>query len=70
MAHYNSVSIKLPNSQLNKLKSATKSETGITLRLSPNMIDNSNDNFPINFNYLTDKMQIVIKPLRIIHQLI
>ena len=51
MAHYNSVSIKLPNSQLNKLKSATKSETGITLRLSPNMIDNSNDkaNFPHKF---------------------
>ena len=40
--------VKLFNSQLNKLKPATKNETGITLRLSANMIDNSYNkiNFP------------------------
>ena len=38
----------LSNSQLNKLKSAIKNKTDITLRLSPNMIGNSDDktNFP------------------------
>ena len=34
MAQYNNINVKLLNSQLNKLKLATKSETGITLRLS------------------------------------
>ena len=39
---------KLSNSQLNKLKSAIKNETGVVLRLSSNMIGNSDDetNFP------------------------
>ena len=38
----------LSGSQLNKLKSATKNETGVTLRLPSNMIDSANDvtNFP------------------------
>ena len=48
MAQYNSVNVKLSNSQLNKLKSATKNETGITLRVSATIIDNSDNeiNFP------------------------
>ena len=48
MTQYNSVNIKLSNSQLNKLKSGIKNETEIVLRLSWNMIVNSNDgaNFP------------------------
>ena len=39
---------KLSNSQLNKLKSTTKDETEVILRLSSNVIGNSNDetNFP------------------------
>ena len=39
---------KLSNSQLNKLKSAIKNETYVVLRLSSNMIGNSDDeaNFP------------------------
>ena len=43
-----SLNIKLSNSQLNKLKSATKNETEVILRLSSNMIRNSDDetNFP------------------------
>ena len=47
MTQYNSLNIKLSNSQLNKLKSAVKNKTDIALRLSSNMIGNSNDN--INF---------------------
>ena len=43
MTHYNSLNVKLSNSQLNKLKSAIKNKTEIVLRLSSNMIGNSND---------------------------
>ena len=43
MTQYNSLNVKLSNSQLNKLKSAIKNETDVILRLSSNMIGNSND---------------------------
>ena len=48
MTQYNSFNVKLSNSQLNKLKSAIKNETDVILRLSSNMIGNSDDetNFP------------------------
>ena len=48
MAHNNSLNVKLSNSQLNKLKSAIKNETEVVLRLSSNMIGDSDDkiNFP------------------------
>ena len=44
MTQYNSLNVKLSNSQLNKLKSAIKNETDVALRLSSNMVGNSNDN--------------------------
>ena len=43
MTQYNSLSVKLSNSQLDKLKSAIKNETNIFLRLSSNIIGNSDD---------------------------
>ena len=43
MAQYNSLNVKLSNLQLNKLKSSIKNGTEVVLRLSSNMIDNSND---------------------------
>ena len=48
MSQYNSLNVKLSNSQLNNLKSAIKNETDIVLRLSLNMIGNTDDatNFP------------------------
>ena len=48
MTQYNSLNVKLSNSQLNELKSAVKTETDVVLRLSSNMIGNSDDeiNFP------------------------
>ena len=48
MTQYNSSNVKLSNSQLNKLKSTRKNETDAVLRLSSNMISNSDDetNFP------------------------
>ena len=48
MTHYNTLNVKLPNSQLNKLKSAIKNGTKVTLNLSSNIVGDSNDenNFP------------------------
>ena len=48
MTQYNSLNVKLSNSQLNKLKSAIKNENDVVLKLSSNMIGNSYDetNFP------------------------
>ena len=43
MTQYNSLNVKLSNSQLNKLKSAIKNENDVILRLSSNMIGNSDD---------------------------
>ena len=43
MTQYNSLNVKLSNSQLNKLKSAIKNKTDMILRLSSNMIGNSDD---------------------------
>ena len=47
MIQYNSLNVKLSNSQLNKLKSSIKNETDVVLGMSSNMVGNSNDN--INF---------------------
>ena len=46
MTQYNSLNVKLSNSQLNKLKSAIKDETEVVLRLSSNMMDDNETNFP------------------------
>ena len=43
MTQYNSLKIKLSNSQLNNLKFAIKIETDLVLRLSSNMIGNSTE---------------------------
>ena len=49
MAQYNSLNVKLSNSQFKKLKSAIKNETEVVLRLSSNMIGHSDDK--INFSH-------------------
>ena len=48
MTQYNSLNVKLSNSQITKLKSAIKNEADVILRLSSNMIGNSDDeaNYP------------------------
>ena len=50
MTQYNSLNVKLSNSQLKNL-SAIKNETEVVLRLSSNMVGNSDDetNFPHKF---------------------
>ena len=48
MTQYNTLNVKLSNSQLNKLKFAIKNGTGLTLNLLSNIIGDFNDenNFP------------------------
>ena len=46
MTQYNSLNVKLSNSKLTKLKSPTKNETEVVLRLSSNMIGDNEANFP------------------------
>ena len=46
MMQYNSLNIKLSNSQLNKLKFAIKNETEVVLRLSSDLIGDDETNFP------------------------
>ena len=43
MNHYNTLNVKLFNSQLNKLKCAIKNGTEVTLNLSSNIAGDSND---------------------------
>ena len=48
MTQYNTLNVKLSNSQLNRLKSGIKNGPQVTLKLSSNVDDDSNDenNFP------------------------
>ena len=48
MTQYNTLNLKLPNSQINKLKFGIKNGTEVTLKLSSNVVGDSNDenNFP------------------------
>ena len=68
MIQYNSLNVKLSNSQLNKLKSAIKNETEVVLRLSSNMIGDNETNFP--HKLLLTNRQVFLKLLQIIYQLI
>ena len=43
MTQYNSLNVKLSNPQLNKLKSAIKNGTDVALRLSSNIVGNSDN---------------------------
>ena len=51
MTQYKILIVKLSNSQFNKLKSAIKNGTEVTLKISSNVIVDSNDekNFPHKF---------------------
>ena len=58
MTQYNSLDVKLSNSQLNKLKSSIKNETNVVLRISPNMVNNSNDNTNFPHGLLLTNRQV------------
>ena len=72
MTQYNTLNEKLSNSQFNKLKSGIKNNTEVTLKISSNVVGDSNDenNFP-HKSLITDKQVLRLrKPLQIILQLI
>ena len=52
------MNVKLSNLQLNKLKSAIKNETEAVLRLSLNMIVNSNDKANFSHKLLLTNTQV------------
>ena len=67
MTQYNSLNVKMSNSQLSKLKSAIKNENDVVLRLSPNMVGNSNDNnFPHFLLILIKNLMIKIINLKLV----
>ena len=43
MTQYNTLNVKLSNSQLNKLKLGIKNNTEVTLKISSNVVGDSND---------------------------
>ena len=58
MTQYNSLNVKLSNSQLNKLKSAIKNETDVVLRPASNMVGNSGDNANFRHELLLTNRQV------------
>ena len=58
MTQYNSLNVKLSNSQLNKLKSSIKNENDIVLRISSNVVSNSNDNTNFPHELLLTNRQV------------
>ena len=58
MTQYNSLNVKLSNSQLNTLKSPIKNKTDLVLRLSSNMIGNSDDNTNFPHELLLTNRQV------------
>ena len=60
MTQYNSLKVKLSNSEIDKLKSALKNETEVVLRLSSNMIGDNETNFPHKL-LLTDRQDASLR---------
>ena len=58
MAQYNSLHVKLSNSQLNKLKSDLEIETEVVLKLSSNIIGNSDDETKFPHKLLLTNKQV------------
>ena len=58
MTQYNSLNVKLSNSQLSKLKSAIKNENDVVLRISSNMVGISNDNTNFPHELLLTNRQV------------
>ena len=58
MTQYNSLNVKLSNSQLNKPKSTIKNETEVVLRISSSMVGNSNDNTNFPHELLLTNRQV------------
>ena len=58
MTQYNSLNVKLSNSQLNKLESSIKNKTDVVLRISSSVVGNSNDNTNFPHELLLTNRQV------------
>ena len=72
MTQYNTLNVKLSNSQLKKLKSAVKNETEVIWNLSQNLTGNFNveTNFPHKLLLADTQVPKICKAFGKIHQLI
>ena len=73
MTQYNTLHIKLFNSQLNKLKPGIKNGTEVTLKISSNVVGDSNDEDNFLHKLLlivVNKLQSFAKLLQMVRQLI
>ena len=70
MTKYNTLNVKLSNSQLNKLKSEIKNGTEITLNLSSNLTGTSNDETNFQHKLILTNTQNFVKLLEMVYQLI
>ena len=59
MTQYNTLNVKLPHSQLKKLKSGIKNDTEVTLNLSSNVIGNSNEETNFLHKFLLTNRQVL-----------
>ena len=59
MTQYDTVNVKLSNSEVNKLKPRIKIDTKITLNLLSNVIGNSNDEYNFAYKLLSTKTQVL-----------
>ena len=71
MTQYTTLKVKLSNSQLNKLKSGIKKNNEVTLKISSNVIGDSNheNNFPHTLLLTNTQVSKVSKVVQIILQL-
>ena len=70
MIQYNTLILKLSNSQVSKLKSGIKNKIGLTLNLSSNLMGNSKVNFPRKTLLTDTHFSKYLKLLEMGHQLI
>ena len=68
MIQYNSLNVKLSNSQLNKFKPAIKNKTYVVLRLSSNVIGDNETDLPHKLLLSNRQVAKFVKLLQIIHQ--
>ena len=58
MTQYNTLNVKMSNSQLNELKSGIKDGTEVTLKLSSNIVGDSNDENNFKHKLLLTNTQV------------
>ena len=58
MTQYNNLIVKLSNSQLNQVKFAVKDGTEVTLNLSSNLIESSNDKNSFSHKLILTNTQV------------